>query len=118
MLASIEGDFGYHDVIAIDPVAFEQVASWGAGQQLESVRGLLTILTEAGANPPADIPAGTVPVIAVNDPTVRVGQLVVLSAQGWQTPARRGTARVSICVDARAVRRRRGVAMPIPTVEA
>lgn len=88
MLASIEGDFGYHDVMAIDPVAFEPVASWGEGQGLASVAGLLPLLDEAGSNPPADTPAGTVPVIAVNDPSVRVGQLVVLSAQGWQAPAR------------------------------
>ena len=86
MLASIEGDFGYHDVMAIDPSGFGAVASWGQGQGLAEVRDLLPQLANAAANPPADAPQGTVPVIAVNDPVARVGQLVVLSAQGWSTP--------------------------------
>lgn len=87
MLASIEGDFGYHDVMAIEPAGFGGVASWGEGQGLAQVRDLLPQLAQAAANPPADAPAGTVPLIAVNDASTRVGQLVVLSAQGWTTPA-------------------------------
>ncbi len=88
MLASIEGDFGYHDVMAIDPSGFASVASWGEGQGLSEVRELLPALAAAAATPFADAPEGTVPLIAVNDPSVRVGQLVVLSAQGWSTPGK------------------------------
>ena len=88
MLASIDGDFGYHDVMAVDPAGFDSVASWGEGQGLASVRGLLPVLASASAAPTEDAPAGTVPVIAVNDPAVRTGQLLVMSAQGWQAPVR------------------------------
>jgi putative ABC transport system permease protein len=87
-LASLEGDFGYHDVMAIDPLAFGPVASWGQGQQLAAVRDLLPVLQDARDHPPTGIPSGTVPVIAVNDPSVRTGQLVVMSAQGWQVNVR------------------------------
>jgi putative ABC transport system permease protein len=84
MLASIEGDFGYHDVLAVDAASFVPVASWGRGQGLAEVRDLVPVLQSA---PPANAPQGTVPLIAVNDASTRVGQLVVLSAQGWSTPA-------------------------------
>jgi putative ABC transport system permease protein len=84
-LVSVAGDFGYRDLVAIEPAEFGSVASWGAGERLGEIRGSLDVLAQESAAAGTD--TASVPVIAVGG-TGRVGQELVISGQEWETPVR------------------------------
>jgi putative ABC transport system permease protein len=87
-LVGIEGDFGYRDVLAVDPEAFAAAASWGDGQQMQEVKAQLDLLQAAVEEELSAGQADTVPVIAVNDSSVSPGRSRVISGQGWSAPMR------------------------------
>jgi hypothetical protein len=87
-LVSMDGDFGYRDVLAIDPDAFAAAASWGEGQRMQQIKGLLADLERAAEAERASGEADTVPMIAVNDSAATTGKVRLISGQGWSSPMR------------------------------
>ncbi|MFN8169577.1 MAG: hypothetical protein U0S36_12415 [Candidatus Nanopelagicales bacterium] len=81
-VAAVDGDFGYRDLLVIDPPTFDAAADWGAGGDLAEVRRQTAQLTAAGAAPLED---GAIPVISVNDPALRTGDKVTISGQSWES---------------------------------
>ena len=78
-LGAAEGEFGYDEVVAIDPPAFAAVADWGSGSELARIRALVAQL-ESG--PPER--GGSVPVIAVGGTGLKTGDVVEVSGQDWR----------------------------------
>lgn len=87
-LVSMDGDFGYRDVMAVDPEAFAAAASWGDGQQMQDIRAQLYALEAAADEERAAGQADMVPVIAVNDSAATPGKSRLISGQGWSAPMR------------------------------
>jgi putative ABC transport system permease protein len=84
-LASLDGDYGYRDLLTIDPATFVATADWGEGDYLAEVRRLAEELSAAGA---AEQDGGPIPVISVNDPSLSIGDEAVISGQEWQSSVR------------------------------
>jgi hypothetical protein len=84
-LVSLDGDYGYRDLLAIDPATFVATADWGSGDYLAEVRQAAADLAAAGA---AEQDGGPIPVIAVNEPTLATGDEAVISGQEWQSSVR------------------------------
>jgi hypothetical protein len=85
---SIEGDFGYRDLMVTAPDAFAQVATWGQGRTLADARTTIGQLGDADRSAMAAGAAAPVPVIAVAEPGFRPGDLLTISGQDWSTPVR------------------------------
>ena len=84
-VASVDGDFGYRDLLVIEPSTFDAAADWGAGDYLRDVRAATAELAAEGSASVRDVP---VPVIAVNDPALSEGDVVTISGQQWESRAR------------------------------
>lgn len=82
-LASIDGQFGYRDVVGVDPVRFAEIADWGAGQDLASSRALLDLVM-----PSRYVSGGDVPVISVGDTGMGTGDEVAVSGLDWRQSMR------------------------------
>ena len=61
---SIEGDFGYRDLLVADPVALQQDAAWGQGRVLAEGRVALGTLVDADRVRDG-VGADTVPVVGL-----------------------------------------------------
>jgi hypothetical protein len=85
---SIEGDFGYRDLLVASPDALARVAAWGQGTMLADARTTLGQLGDADRAAMAAGAAAPVPVIAVAEPGFRPGDLLTISGQDWSTPVR------------------------------
>jgi putative ABC transport system permease protein len=85
---SIEGDFGYRDLLVAAPNALVRVATWGQGSTLADARATTDQLGAAGSAAMAAGAAAPVPVIAVAEPGFRPGDLLTISGQDWSTPVR------------------------------
>jgi putative ABC transport system permease protein len=84
-LVSLDGDYGYRDLLAIDPATFVSSADWGSGDYLGAVRQAAVDLAAAA---PSEQDGGPIPVIAVNEPTLATGDEAVISGQEWQSSVR------------------------------
>jgi hypothetical protein len=80
-LASVDGQFGYRDVVGIDPTTFRDAADWGTGSDLASVRGLLDRIAPTGSG-------GDVAVIAVAEPGLHVGDVIGANGLDWNESLR------------------------------
>lgn len=85
---SVEGDFGYRDLLVADPAALALTASWGEGRVLADARAELGRLADADRAAIAAGSSSPVPVIAVAEPGFRVGDTLTISGQEWSTPVR------------------------------
>lgn len=85
-LVSLSGEFGYRDLMAVDPAQLLAVADWGEGATMARARDAVTALASADAVAMQDPSRAAIPVIAVNEPSLRAGDLAVLSGQAWTSP--------------------------------
>lgn len=86
--ATVEGEFGYQDLLVADPDTLAAVASWGAGSTLAVARASLQQLGAADSAAMAAGDSAPVPVIAVAAPAFRPGDDLILYGQEWSTPVR------------------------------
>jgi hypothetical protein len=78
----VSGLFGYRDLLITDPQRFADIASWGRGEDLEEIRSAVRALSDR----PKD--GEPIPVIAVGEPELHVGDAVEVAGQEWRVPAR------------------------------
>ena len=83
---SIDGDFGYRDLLVADPAQLAATASWGEGRELADARATLGRLATADRDAVAAGTSSPVPVIAVAEPGFRTGDGLTISGQEWSTP--------------------------------
>jgi hypothetical protein len=82
---SVDGEFGYQDLVVADPAGLEAAASWGEGRTLDDARRALRSLGVADRAATAAGGAASVPVIAVGTSSFRPGDRLTMSGQEWST---------------------------------